>query len=732
MLQACLQHFLMKTFLQKEEYEVFSENKENYNKILREVMSMKEYSSANLRNIAVVGQGKAGKTTLLEACLFNAGAVTRLGKVDEGTSVLDFEAEETKRRLTLSSAIAACEWQGYKLNFIDTPGYPDFVGEVKSALQAADNALIVISAPSGIEVETEKVWRYAESLNLPRAIFINKMDREHADFNRTVEELRVKFGPGVVPIQLPIGTAAAFQGVADLLKLHTKIVTSQEEILEGAIPEYLEPEVELARQQLIETVAEYNNELLEKYIEGQEISEVEIAAALIEGIQAAKIFPVLCGSGYQNVGVKKMMNAAVEYLMTPYFKTSLGIDPATGDYIERRTEDAFSAQVFKTVVDPMVGRLSFIRILSGTMKGDTSYYNSARDVMERVGSIFTVQGKRQLGVSLASAGDIVVAAKLASTNTGDTLCDKTAPIRYEKIDYPESMMTLAIKAKQKDDEDKIGVALSKQQEEDPTLRVIKDRETRELLISGIGEVHLDIALEKMQRKFGVEALLTQPAVAYRETIRKLVKVEGKHKKQSGGHGQYGHVWLEIEPLPAGSGNEFTETIFGGSVPRQYIPAVEKGTAETLQGGVLAGYPVVDVKVNLYDGSYHAVDSSEMAFKTATAQAIRKGILEASPLLLEPICDIRVCVPEYYMGDVIGDLNAKRARIMGMESGERGQGEIKAQIPQGELYKYATDLRSLTQGRGSFSLQFSHYEEMPVKKAEVIIEKAKAKLKKAEE
>lgn len=687
---------------------------------------MKEYNSSDLRNVAIVGQGKTGKTSLVEACLFSAGAVNRLGRVDEKTSVMDFDAEEMKRKLSISSSLAACEWKGYKLNFIDTPGYPDFVGEVKGAMQAADFSLLVLSAPAGIAAETEKLWNYAQQLALPRAIFINKMDREHADFAGILEELRVKFGRGVVPIQLPIGKEAAFQGVADLLKLHTKIQLNSEEVIEGAIPEYMEAEVEAARQQLIETIAEYNNELLEKYIEGQEITELEIAAALIEGIQAGKVFPVLCGAAYQNIGVKKLMNAIVEYMPTPYFKVSLGVDPESGDYIERKTEDAFSAQIFKTTVDPLVGRFSFIRILSGKMKGDSSYYNSTKASNERVGNLFTLQGKRQLGLSSACAGDIVVAAKLSS-NTGDTLCDKAAAIRYEAIEYPKAMLSMAIRPKHKDDEDKIGIALNKQQEEDPSIHINKAKETKELLISGIGEVHLDIILEKLQRKFGVEASLAEPRIAYRETIRQKVKVEGKHKKQSGGHGQYGHVWLDIEPLAPGSGNQFTESIFGGSVPRQYIPAVEKGMQETLQNGILAGYPMVDVKVNLSDGSYHTVDSSEVAFKTAAAAAIRKGVLEANPVLLEPIYTMHVRVPEYYMGEVIGDLNAKRGRIMGMESNERGDGEIKAQIPLAEISRYATDLRSLTQGRGEFSLEFFQYEEVPAKKAESIISLYKEKL-----
>lgn len=691
---------------------------------------MKEYKSVNLRNIAIVGHGKSGKTTLIEACLFNSGAIKRLGRTEDGTTVLDYDPEEVKRKLTISSTLAACEWKAYKLNFIDTPGYPDFVAEVKGSLQAVDSALVVLSASSGIEVETEKVWKYAAAIELPRAIYINKMDREHANFSGVVEQLRTKFGKGVVPIQLPVGKEAAFQGVVDLLSLHTKIVSRDEDVVIGGIPEYMETEVEEARQQLIEVLAEYNNELLVKYIDGAEITETEIAAALIEGIQAAKIFPVLCGAAYQNIGVKKMMNAIVEYMPTPYFKISIGTNPVNDEIIERTTEDAFSAQVFKTIVDPFVGRLSFIRVLSGSMKGDAVYYNVTREKEERVGTIFTMQGKRQENIKCPSAGDIVVTAKMSGTKTGDTLSDREKPILYDNIKYPESMFTIAMRAKKKGDEDKVFAALAKQQEEDPTICVKKNRETKEMIVSGIGELQLEILIEKMQRKFAVETILSQPSVAYRETIRKKIKAEGKYKKQSGGHGQYGHVWLEMEPQEAGQGNIFTETIFGGSVPRQYIPAVEKGTIETLESGNLAGYPVVDVKVNLFDGSYHAVDSSEMAFKAATAIAIRTGMMEASPVLLEPICDISVLVPEYYMGDVIGRLNSKRARIMGMKSSnnDADMGEVKAKIPQVELYRYATELRSLTQGRGSYTMKFSHYEEVSEKLAEKIIKEAKTEKK----
>lgn len=687
---------------------------------------MKNYKSANIRNIAVVGHGKTGKTSLLDACLFDAEAVKRLGNVEDSTSALDYEPEETKRGMTVNLKLAACEWRDFKLNFIDTPGYPDFVGDVKGAMAAADSALIVISASSGIKSGTENAWWYAEENELPRAFFINKMDREHADFYGVVEELRVRFGDGVVPVQLPIGKEAAFQGVVDLLSLHMKIVTHDKEIVKDDVPEYMKDEVEQARQKMIESISEFNDELLEKYIEGTEITEVETAAALIEGIQAGKIFPVFCGSAKQNIGMRKLMNDLVEYMPTPYFKVSIGMDPVSGELKERRTEDAFSAQVFKTIVDPFVGRQSYIRILSGEMRGDASYYHPNKDTEERIGTLFTLQGKQQHNLNAAAAGDIVVTTKLQQVKTGDTLCDKNDAIQYEAILYPAAMLEMAAAAHKKGEEDKVFGALAKQQDEDPTLLVEKNPETGQTIVRGVGEVHLEILAEKLERKFGAQLDLTEPRIPYRETIRASVKVQGRHKKQSGGHGQFGDVWLEIGPRDAGTGNEFTETIFGGSVPKQYIPAVEKGTAETLAQGVLAGYPVVDVKVNLYDGSYHPVDSSEAAFKTAAAIAIKKGVMEASPILLEPIETIRVLTPEYYLGDVMGRLNSKRAHVLGVDSKERDMSEIQALIPQAELYKFATELRSLTQGRGSYSLEFARYEPVPERTAEAIIEAANTK------
>lgn len=686
---------------------------------------MKSYPSTNLRNVAVIGHGKTGKTSLLDACLFDAGGAKRLGSVEDKTSAIDHEAEELRRGMTVSAKLVACEWQDYKINFLDTPGYPDFVGDVKGALAAADSALIVISAPAGIEMETERVWQYAEEALLPRAFFVNKMDREHADFDRVVEELRVRFGTGVVPVQIPIGKEAAFQGVVDLLTLRMRVMTHDDEPQVGEVPAYIQAEVEAGRQKLIESIAEFHNELLEKYIEGAEITEVEAAAALIEGIQAGKIFPVFCGSAKANIGIRKLMNSIVEYLPTPYFKVAIGTDPETGDIKERRTEDAFSAQSFKTIVDPFVGHLSFLRILSGEMRGDASYYHPNGTDTVRVGTLFTMRGKQQESLPSAAAGDIVVTAKLPSVRTGDSLCDKADAIQYEAIETPAPMLEMAATAEKKGEEDKVFSALYKQQEEDPAIAVTKNPETHETLVSGIGEVHLEILAEKLARKFSVTLKLGEPKVAYRETIRKSVKVQGKHKKQSGGHGQYGDVWLELSPQPAGEGNAFQETIFGGSVPRQYIPAVEKGVAETFAAGIVAGYPVTDVKVNLYDGSYHTVDSSEAAFKAATAIALKKGVMEASPVLLEPIDTVTVRTPEYYMGDVVGKLNAKRARILGIEHVGRDMSRIQAEVPVSELYRFATDLRSLTQGRGTYARAFSRYEPLADPEAKKIIERRRS-------
>ena len=687
---------------------------------------MKEYASESIRNVAVVGHGKTGKTSILDACIFNSGAAKRLGKVDDGTSLLDYEAEETKRKMTISDALAVTEWKNNKINFIDTPGYPDFVAEVQGALAAADSALIIVAANAGVEVETEKAWALAENLNLPRAFFINKMDREHADFHKSLEQLREKFGNAVVPVQIPIGKENSFKGVIDLITKYAKLG----EDIKQDIPADLEDEVEEGRMEMLDIVAEFNDELMEKYLEGDtdNLDEKEISEALAEGVKQAKVFPVFVGSGLQNVGIDKLLNGVVEYLPSPAYKDFAGVNPNNDEEVERKISDAFSAQIFKTLVDPFVGRMSYIRIFSGDMKGDATYqlYGDGYEGQERISGIFTMQGKKQIPLDLAHAGDIVVTSKLSAAKTCDTLCEKSAPIKYPRVNYPEPMLSMAVTSVKKGEEDKVYTAIARQQDEDPTIKLTKNAETKQTILSGIGEVHLDILSDKIQRKFGVQMQLGEPRVAYRETIRKSVEVEGKHKKQSGGHGQYGHVWLKISPNKEGTGNIFSESIFGGSVPRQYFPAVEKGTNETLSDGVIAGYPVVNVLVNLYDGSYHAVDSSEAAFKMATSIAIKKGILAADPILLEPIDEITVLTPESYMGDIIGKLNSKRGKILGMDPKGKGITEVKALIPESELYKYATDLRSQTQGRASYSLKFSHYDPMPDKLAEKIIEENKNK------
>lgn len=683
---------------------------------------MKEYKSDKLRNVGIIAHGGAGKTSLTESLLFNTGAITRIGRVADGTTTADFEPEEIKRKVTISAALAPCEWQEHKLNFIDTPGYADFVGEVKGVLRAVDSALVVLCAAAGIEVETEKVWKYATELTLPRMVFINKMDRENADFYSVVQDMQDKFGPQILPIQIPIGAEDTFAGIVDLLKMKTIKPANKlgNQYVEGDIPDDMMEKALDLRQKLIESAAEADDELLNKYLEGEELSNDEINMGLCKGTSQGKIFPVLCGSAYKNIGVQQVMDAALSYLPSPENKSVLGVHPVFKEIIERNTADPFSAMVFKTTADPFVGRLSYIRVFSGSMKPDSVLYNASKGKTERVGTLFTLRGKHQEALPKIYAGDIAVVAKLQETGTGDSLCDKDKPIIFEPISYPKPMFTMCIEAKNKGDEDKIGNALHRLTDEDPTFKVGKNTETKQLLISGIGEVHTDIMAERMKRKFGVDVILSDPKVPYRETIRGTVKVEGKHKKQSGGHGQYGHVWLQLDPLPVGKDFEFVDSIFGGSVPRQYIPAVEKGVREALTSGVLGGYPIVDIKVTLYDGSYHNVDSSEMAFKVASVMALRKGALQAKPALLEPIYDVQINVPASFMGDVIADLNGKRGRIQGMEPIEGGQGVIKAQVPMSEMFKYAIDLRSITQGRGRFDVNFSHYDEVPQRIADIII------------
>lgn len=687
---------------------------------------VKEYKSNKIRNVGIISHGGAGKTSMAEAFLFNSGAATRLGRVDDGTTITDFEPEEIKRKVTISTTLAPCEWCETKINFLDTPGYADFVAEVKGALRAVDSALIVLCAASGVEVETEKVWKYAADLELPRIAFVNKMDRENADFANVIESMKEKFGNHVVPVHLPIGAEEDFKGIIDLVRMKAFLPANPQSTLysEFEIPDELGEKAVEARLALVEAVAETDDVLLNKYLEGEELTDEEIISGLIMGVQAAQIFPVMCGSAYKNIGIKQVMDAIVTYTPGPDSKVIQGCHPTTREAVVRKGSDSFSALVFKTTADPFVGRLSYLRVYSGVVKPDTSLYNASKDKIERIGNIFTMRGKQQDQMAIANAGDIVVVAKLQETNTGDTLCEKEKPIVFEAINYPKPMFVLCVEAKNKGDEDKLGNALHRMVDEDATFRIYKNNETHQLLVSGISDLHLDVIVERMKRKFGVDVKLSDPKVPYRETIRSNVKIEYKHKKQSGGHGQYGHVWLQMDPLPAGKGFEFTESIFGGAVPRQYFPAVEKGVRDALLSGVLAGYPVTDLKVNLVDGSYHDVDSSEMAFKIAAASAFKKGALQAKPVLLEPVYNVEVTVPEGYMGDVIGDFNSRRGRIQGMEPIGDGLGVVKAYVPLAEVFKYPIDLRSMTQGRGFFDMSFAHYEEVPQRIAETIIANTK--------
>lgn len=683
---------------------------------------MKEYKSDKLRNVGIVAHGGAGKTSLTEALLFNAGAVTRLGRVDDGSSTADFEPEEIKRKVTISASLAPCEWREHKLNFLDTPGYADFVSEVKGMLRAVDGVMVVLCAASGVEVETEKVWQFANDHNLPKIAFINKMDRENADFDTVVNTMKEKFGAGIVPIQLPIGSQDTFKGIVDLLKMKAYMPANNTgtQVNETEIPEELADRAEEARMALIEAAAESDDELLTKYLEGEELSPQEIIQGLTKGISEAKIIPVMCGSATKNIGIQSAMEAMVSYFPSPITKAYQGFHPVTKQPVERKATDPFSAMVFKTTADPFVGRLSFVRVFSGSLKADSTLYNATRDKAERIGSIFTMRGKQQDPLTIAHAGDIAVIPKMADTKTSDCLSDKDHPVVFDPIQYPKPMFIAAVEPKNKGDEDKLANALNRMADEDATFQIEKNTETHQMLIRGISDLHLDVIAERMKRKFSVDVKLSDPKVPYRETIRSSVKVEYKHKKQSGGHGQYGHVWLQIDPMPVSSGFEFTESIFGGAVPRQYFPAVEKGVRDAMIGGILAGYPITDLKVTLVDGSYHDVDSSEMAFKIAASSALKKGVLQAKPVLLEPVYSVEVTVPESYMGDIIGDFNSRRGRILGMEPIGRGLGVVRALAPLAELFRYPIELRSMTQGRGKFDMTFDHYEDVPQRLAETII------------
>lgn len=684
---------------------------------------MKQYPIEKLRNIGLVAHGGAGKTSLVEALLYTSKAIDRLGRVEEGTTVSDYDPEEIKRTVSISASLAPVEWQDHKINFIDTPGYFDFVGEVRGALRVSDAALIVTCAVSGVEVGTEKVWNYCNEYDIPRGFFINKLDRENSNFQRTLSALRQTFGLNVAPVMLPIGSEATFSGVVDIVAMKAyRFSDNGRKAEEQPIPAELIDQVEEYRTSLVEVVAETDDELLMKYLDGEPLTDEEVKVGVRQSIQSGKLVPVFCGSAAKNIGMQMVLDTIVSSFPSPAVsKPVVGTNPKSGAEETRvaKESEPFSALVFKTMADPYVGKLSLFRVYSGVFRSDSSAFNANKDQQERVGQLFVVRGKNQEPAAQIVAGDIGAVAKLSVTSTGDTLTDKDRPVQYRTISFPEPVMSLAAEAKAKGDEDKIGSGLARLLEEDPTLHTRRDTETHQLIISGMGDLHLDVITSKLAKKFGAEVNLVTPRVPYRETIRGTTKVEGKHKKQSGGKGQYGHVWLEMGPSEPGAGLVFEDKIFGGSVPRQYIPAVEKGVRETMEEGILAGYPVVDLVVGLTDGSYHNVDSSEMAFKIASSMALKKGFMQARPVILEPIMSVEVTVPDQYMGDIIGDLNKKRGRVLGMEP--RGSFQVvKALVPQSEMFRYATDLRSMTQGRASFTSVFSQYEEVPQNVAEQII------------
>lgn len=690
---------------------------------------MKEYATKELRNVAIISHSGAGKTTFTEAVLFNLGVINRLGRVEDGTTTSDYDPEEIKRQVSISATTIPVEFNKTKINIIDTPGYFDFVGEVLGAMSATDGAIILVDSVAGVEVGTEKVWEYATKRNLAKLILVNKMDRENANFFNVLDNLRENFGTSVVPMQLPLGKEENFTGVIDLVekKAYVYAKGDSKKFETKEIPSEFKDDVDTYREMLIESVAETDDELLMKYLDGETLTDEEIINALKMGTASGKIAPVLCTSAIKGIGVQQVLNTIVSCLPAPDFKGEVvGINPKNGEKITRKIDasEPLAVQIFKTVTDPYVGKLSFFKVYSGTFLADSQVYNPEKDESERITKIFTMLGKNQLPLNKVFAGDIGAVAKLQITVTGDTLCDKDNPIILPKIEFPEPLFTRAVELKGDGDEDKIAAGLNKIAEEDPTFRMSKNVETKQLLMQGIGDLQLDVIKERLKRKFGVDVNTSDPRVPYRETIRTSVKVEGKHKKQSGGHGQYGHVWIEMSPLSPGEGFEFTESIFGGAVPKNYIPAVEKGIRESMEEGILAGYPVVDFKVNLYDGSYHPVDSSEMAFKIAASLAFKKGMEQAKPVLLEPIANVEVTVPDAYMGDIIGDINSKRGRVIGMEPKD-GMQVVKAQVPLAEMFSYAVDLRSITQGRGSFKMEFSHYEEAPERVAQEVIAKTKA-------
>jgi elongation factor G len=699
---------------------------------------MANFEVDKIRTVAVVAHGGAGKTSLVEAMLFDAGAIDRHGHVEDGTTTTDCEPEEISRKITITSAVAFCDWNGHRINLIDTPGFINFIEDARSCLRVVDGIILIVSALSGVKTETQKIWRYASDFELPRLVFINKMDKENASFSRAVGDIEKAFETEAIPLQVPIGAGENFKGIVDLIKMKAfNFKNGKPE--ETDIPSDIISDVEMYRKKLVEKIAESDDSLLEKYLEGGTLADDEIIKGVKEGSLTKRFIPVTCGSAVNNIAITHLLDAVVLCLPAPSEMSRIspvkGKNPKDGKEVERKPskEEPLSAYVFKTIADPFAGRLSIFRVYSGLLRADSNVLNTTTSAKERVGQVYYLMGKKQIPAQIAGPGDIGVVAKLKETYTGDTLSDDAHPVVFEKVRFSDPIISYAIAPKSKGDEEKVSVGLHKILEEDPTLRFQRDEETKEMLLSGMGQVHLEVTLERLKRKFGVEVIMKTPKVPYRETIKVSTRAQGKYKKQSGGRGQYGDCSIEIEPLPRGSGYEFVDKIVGGVIPQQYRPAVEKGVVETMREGVIAGYPIVDFRVTLYDGSYHSVDSSEMAFKIAGSMALKKAMLDAKPVLLEPIMKVEVITPDDTLGAVIGDLNSKRGKVQGVEPQAGGNQKITALVPMSEMLIYANQIHSLTSGRGLYSMEFSHYEELPGHLAQkVIAEREAQKKEKAEE
>ncbi len=686
---------------------------------------MKIYDTASIRNVAIVGHGGSGKTSLTSAMLFDAGAVNRLGKVEEGNTVTDFDADEIARQISLSTALAHCEWNKTKLNLLDTPGYGNFIQEARVAIHVADAALVNVCGVGGVEVQTEKVWSFAEEGRKARILVVNRLDRDRSSFSRALESIQKAFGRTAVPVQLPVGEEKDFHGVVDLVRMKAYLSKDDDKGSheEKDVPAEMRDEVEAARSALVEMVAEVDDALMEKYLETGALSPEEFLTGLKLAVLSGKVFPVLAVSGARNVAVRPLIDALVDLTPPPEARgEEEGKDPS-GNPVSRKISSSApaSAFIFKTIADPFAGRISLFRVMSGSVKSDSTYHNTTKDAPERLGSVSLLQGKDPVPVSEVQAGDIASVAKLKESQTGDTIADKNAPIIYPKFEFPEPVISFAIEPKSRGDEEKISQAMQRLSEEDPMLKFHRESE---LLLSGTGQLHIEVAVSRLKHKFGVEVTLHPPKVPYRETITGTFEAHGRHKKQTGGHGQFADCWVRFEPLPRGSQFEFANEVYGGAIPKNFIPAVEKGIQEVRVKGFLAGFPMVDFKATVYDGKYHPVDSSEMAFKIAGSLAYKEAMEKCRPTLLEPVMNVEIVVPEENTGDVLGDLNSRRGRTQGMEP-KGSLTSIKAQVPMSEMLSYEPTLTSMTGGRGSFHMEYSHYEEVPSHLVQKIVAERKA-------